>query len=1165
MQPGAAVGPYVIARELGAGGMGTVYLAHGAAGTVALKVVHPHLLADGDAAARFRREVEIGRAVEHVNVVRTLAGGESDGVHWLAMEFVEGQTLAGLLRELTRVPEELCRHIAREMCKGLAAIHAAGAVHRDVKPENVLITRDHVVKLMDLGVARSTDDALRLSQTGAFVGSLHYAAPEQFTGGGRDLDGRVDLHALGLVLYELATGICPYLADDLPQTVGRVLHETPRRLGEVEPQLSPFFEEVVHCLLAKDRDARFASADELLGVLEAGEESAWWHARAVAIRLETCRPLRRIRIPRETAVYGRDAELAKLRTLFERAQAGDGNVVLVEGEAGIGKSRLVDEFVGRLRQEGHELNFLFGGYPPGGAASGAGAVTTALREHFDGADLVAELRGRLGAAGPLAAPYAALLVGGMTTDGAGSLTRDALHACTVALLQSLAADGTTVLLLDDLHFAPDEAYALFMSLALAVPGHRLLVIATTRPGLDERRVASLTRLAHVSRVPLGRLGPKDLALLLRDCFRSDELARTLAMQIGLKSDGNPYFAFEIIQGLREGQFVTQREDGSWASTREIGEIRIPSTVLDLVNARVADLSPAERELLDVAACCGFEFDPGLVADAVGAPLLPTLRAFAAIEQKHRLVRASGRRLVFDHHQVQEALYGALYEQLREAYHAALGSALERRSGAAQTAPESLDGALAVELCSHLQSGAEGARALRYLARAQAHLARGHLHARAVALGDCALAQPGLLEGAERARVLLRQATSRYEQGRAPEQGAAAREALTIAERGDDERLLFEALRAHGLATSRAGRNDEAVTFLLRALDVARRLGDRVAEAGTAINLGATYRVQGRFAEAHAELRRGIELCHAIGHAEFEGNGYLNLGGLHHGEGNCAAARDCFARAQQLFRAAGVRRGEAICLLNLCIVAGTDGRREGRIENLESARETFRALGDRMGEAWALATLGNAHFADGRLAASEELRRRVLALSRELGDGVQEGLTLHNLGNNRYELGDVDGAVELYRAGLATLVALQHPLADAARLALARCLERRGARDEAVALLESVRAAAHASGSAVEEALALCQLAACGGATAADALAAFRAAEGRLGPAQRRTALLDVWAATGDVAHLAAAKRVLDDEVRDLPDDVRTSVLENLRQSRELLAAWREHAPSGADA
>src|SRR5262245_13832645 len=202
---------YALEAVLGAGGMGTVYRARerSSGRLVALKVVHPHLRAIPGYVERLRREAGIGSRVVQRNVVRTMGLADhaagSDTLQALVTEYVEGQTLLGLLAELGRVPEQLCRHIGHGIAMGLAAIHAAGAIHRDLKPENVLNTSEHVLKVMDLGFARVLDLVDGLSQSGAFVGSLRYAAPEQLRG--RDsVDARADLFALGLVLYELVTG-----------------------------------------------------------------------------------------------------------------------------------------------------------------------------------------------------------------------------------------------------------------------------------------------------------------------------------------------------------------------------------------------------------------------------------------------------------------------------------------------------------------------------------------------------------------------------------------------------------------------------------------------------------------------------------------------------------------------------------------------------------------------------------------------------------------------------------------------------------------------------------------------------------------------------------------------------------------------------------------------
>jgi tetratricopeptide (TPR) repeat protein len=1008
LSPLPQIGPYRVLREIGSGGMATVHLAEDAHGRrLALKVVHTHLAEDATFFRRFRREGELGRRIRHGNVVSTLDSGRAEVggrlALYLALEYVEGQTLRALLEDLQRVPEELCRHIGCEVAKGLEAIHAVGAIHRDLKPENILITPDHVVKVGDLGVARLVSETLASTDRGAFTGTVLYAAPEQFSG---EYDSRADLYALGLVLYELATGRHPFHGDDPIRIMGRQLNEQPRPAGELNPQLSAFFEEVLQTLLAKTPEGRFPSAAALRTALEEREASAWWAERARSLRATTRRPLRRPRIPRETALVGRDAELAMLRAAYDRAKDGEGRVVLVEGEAGIGKTRLCDEFVGRLAAEGESIHYLFGAYPPGEAATASGAFSTAYREHFGGdADLGACLKNL-----PLLVDaFAALLRGEPPPPDAVPLTRESLQTVFIEATRALAAERPTILLVDDLQFAPAEGRALLAALAMAVPHHRILLLVTARPGLPAGWLAELERMEHATRIEVPRLGPKDLARLLVEAFRSEHLAEELGFRIAQKSDGNPFFAFEIIRSLREGRLLERRDDGTWVRTGVIEGIQIPSSVRDLIQARMADLEPEDRDLLEAASCCGFEFDPGLVAEALGVDLLGALRRYGQIERKHRLIRSAGRRCVFDHHQVQEALYGGLLAQLREQYHLAIARALERRTGGGP------GGAEAVALCEHFLKSARPEGARPYLDRALAQVERDYGADAPANVARLAVAAPGLLLGRERAGMLLRFGRYLGLTGRREEEQRVLDEALALATELGDKVLAARALERQGTMLLQTARFEEARPRFEEALALARETGSRGLEATNCGRIGVLLHETDRSTEALPWHERQLALAREVGDRSIEADAINNIGNVHRATGRPREALAHYDAYLSITRVLNNRAGEAAALGNLGLSAADRGDFEEARTLHGRQLELTRAVGDRRGEARALGALAVDSKHLGFFEDAERYYRRAIGLAREIGHRIGESFAQVNLARMLAREGDFAGARALLAA------------------------------------------------------------------------------------------------------------------------------------------------------
>jgi len=1193
---GQDVGNFRLLKELGTGGMGTVYLAEAAAdggsgSKVAVKVIHPHLVNTPHGRRRFRREGEIGRRIRHRNVVAThgIEELEVDGkpTLYLVMEYVEGQTLRSLLTELGRVPEELCRHVGIEVARALTAVHAAGVVHRDLKPENVLITRDQVVKVMDLGIARLENETIGLSETGVFVGSVRYAAPEQFRS--QEPDGRADLYALGLVLYELATGKHPFPGDDVAAVVKRHLHDEPRPAALINPQLSPFFEEVVKTLLAKDRNERFESAAALEAVLRQGKQSDWWKERARSIREATQRPLRRIRIPRTTALYGRANEMARLHSLYQLASAGHGQVVVIDGEAGIGKTRLVDEFIGRLREDGEDLNFLFGSYPPGGAATAADAFASAYREHIGEAGVDEALAKHITVTPGLIPAFAALLKGEAQPAGGEPLARDSLQAVFVHAARALAQERPTVMLVDDLHFAPRVGRAVFAALALAAPGHRLLLVGTSRPGLPEEWVAQIERLDHSSRLSLTRLGPKDLARLLMDAFGSVRLAQDLAYRIGTKSDGNPFFAFEIIRGLREGQFITQQPDGTWIKTQMIEHIEIPDSVRDLIEARIVDLDDDERHLLEVASCCGYDFDPRLIGEVLGMGRIPALQRLGRIEKSHRLIRSAGPRYVFDHHQVQESLYEGLAQPLREEYHAALAAGLEAREHADDSA-----GPSAVQLCRHFFLGAQPRRALPYLATALDHLEEGYSNTAALELMERALQAPGLLAGRDRLDLLFRARARLDLMGLRAREREILEEALVLADETGDPALRARAQLELGGHHFRTGGYHEARARFAISLRLARKAGDRRQEAQATGNLGGVFFDLGLFEEARRHHERHRRLAQEIGDRQGEAQARGNLGIALKNLGRPAEARAHMECHLALARETGDRRGEAIASGNLGLVHMTEGRWEESLDYLGHCLEMSREIGFRQGEGSAIGNLGNVFFYRGRVGEAlerhtshEMLSRetgdrrgetiasgnvglvlmslgalsragkqleRFLDLARTFGDLRSEGLALDALGRLRSWAGNTAAARSDLDRSLAILREIGHRAGEAATLVtLGRLETALGHYGPAATCFDGALVVGRALEVPGTVLVAEAYRARLPGGVPGPALAALAEYGARVGHTDKMEARFVLWQATQAAAHLDAAHTLLLRLREHAPEEHRATLLERVPLHRAILA------------
>jgi len=264
-----SIGGFELLARLGRGGMGAVYRARQTSmdREIALKILPPKLARDPSFVQRFQREARAAGKLSHPNIVAGIDVGEADGFHYFAMEYVEGETLTAFMKREGTLDEGRALKVATQIARALAHAHDHGLVHRDVKPQNVLLTPDGAAKLCDLGLARSTQDDLGLTLEGTALGTPHYISPEQVEGK-RDIDGRTDLYALGAMLYHMLAGRPPFTAPTAAKVMTMHLTDSAPPLSEVAPAVSPDTAAVVMRLLEKERSARYASAGELVQDLE---------------------------------------------------------------------------------------------------------------------------------------------------------------------------------------------------------------------------------------------------------------------------------------------------------------------------------------------------------------------------------------------------------------------------------------------------------------------------------------------------------------------------------------------------------------------------------------------------------------------------------------------------------------------------------------------------------------------------------------------------------------------------------------------------------------------------------------------------------------------------------------------------------------------------------
>ena len=640
-----SIGHYRVDGRIGSGGMGEVYRGFDTRlnRPVALKLLRTGDSDQSDIVQRFLREARAASALNHPNIVTIHEVGETAGGElFIVQELVDGQTLRSLI-EIAQSQAKTV-DIGRQVARALAAAHAAGIVHRDVKPENIMVRGDGYVKVLDFGLARVIDHqaserstALRQDTApGTVLGTAAYMSPEQARG--TQAGPAADIFALGVVLYEMAAGRRPFVAPSSIGVLAAILSEQPVPLVRLNPATPASFDALVHRMLAKEPERRPSAreVDEELASFNASE-TLTEPARTSAVA------------PRKTV--GRESERADLRRAYARVRDGQSIILGVSGEAGIGKTSLIEDFFVELTSRPERPTIARGRCSE--RLAGAEAYLPILEAldnllHRAGGESLQTLMKTV-------APtwYLQVATRSIEESSMADLRVDALTASQErmkrevgAFFEDISKSRPVVLFLDDLHWADVSTIDILNYLAGRFADMRVLVLTTYRPAEMALAQHPFLGIANNLRsrglfeeIGLGFLGPADVDRYLALEFPEHRLPQEFSAFIHAKTEGSPLFMADLVRYLRDSGSIVE-QSGTWVLARAVSDMPrdLPESVRSMIARKIEQVDERDRALLLAASVQGTEFDSAIVSEAMELDPAEVEQRLDLLERVHVFVK-----------------------------------------------------------------------------------------------------------------------------------------------------------------------------------------------------------------------------------------------------------------------------------------------------------------------------------------------------------------------------------------------------------------------------------------------------------------------------------------------------------------------------------------------
>jgi serine/threonine protein kinase/tetratricopeptide (TPR) repeat protein len=718
---------YRIEREVGGGGMSYVFVAEEPAlgRRVAVKVLRPDLAVE-ISAERFKREILTAARLQHPHIVPVLTAGDAGGLPFYTMPFVTGESLEARLARERILPLRETVRILSGVARALAYAHRFGVVHRDIKPGNVLIV-EGTAMVTDFGIAKAIVTAREsvgehtdgdsqdrhnspLTAMGVSLGTPLYMSPEQI-GADPTIDHRADIYSFGVLAYEMLAGRRPFGGGSYQSLLFAHLTQTPQSLHEIREGLPPELVALVARCLQKERTDRPASADELVNVLDnlpsielAQEPSAVTGARDPVSARGVRTPSPSLLGPApQRIVVAREAETAELMASFETSTSRRGLLHAVVGEAGLGKTALVEGFLRQVIGGGQRARVCTGRCSE--RLAGAEAYLPILEAlgslltGFDGAVVAREMQQLAPAWFGQVNPATPSQPGTTTQTGTGVGSSEQMKRQLEALLLELTRSAPLILVLEDVHWADASTVDLIAYLGDRFDALRMLILVTYRPSdlllarhpFVEAKL-NLESRGAVRETNLWAFDRDGLKEYLASAYPNNEFPVDFVDLLHKRTEGTPLFVVDLMRQLVHRGVVAVRND-VWRLEQSLEgvESELPPSIKSVIQRTINRLDKDDRQLLVAASVQGAEFDSAVIAGAIEMDSEEVEERLERLERIYAIVRLVDERVLarrtpslryrFAHILYQNALHGTLRATRRMSLSASVAAVMEQYYGA----------------------------------------------------------------------------------------------------------------------------------------------------------------------------------------------------------------------------------------------------------------------------------------------------------------------------------------------------------------------------------------------------------------------------------------------------------------------------------------------------